>query len=238
MYKTKKQRVYEFILQLIQQENRQKGEKLISETQLSGQLAISRGIVRQATDQLIDEGLVYRLKGSGLYVGSQKLYTQTLYKPLSSFDEKAKERNVQAKRKVISIKLQKADKEISSDLKIREGVYVYHIKRLMYFNDLPIILEDFCMPTTLFPDIEVSRIEQSKYQYVELVTGRKVSESIQTLTPIISNDAEINQLMNIDNKTPVIQLKEISSLDDGVIFEVNISIMNTRYMEITQIAKR
>lgn len=238
MTKTKKQIAYEFILHLLQSSGLQKGEKAISETKLAEQLAISRGIIRQATDQLISEGRIYRVKGSGIYVGAQKLYSQTLYKPLSSFDEKARERNMQARRKILSVELKKADKEISSDLKIREGIYVYHIKRLMFFNELPIILEDFYMPTTLFPHIEISRIEQSKYQYVEMVTGKKVTESIQTLKPVIVEDPDIRQLMHIDNKAPMIQIREISALDDGTIFEVNTSIMNTSYMEITQIAKR
>lgn len=238
MTKTKKQTVYEFILQLIRGNGLQKGERIISETKLVEQLAISRGIVRQATDQLISEGWIYRVKGSGIYVGAQKLYTQTLYKPLSSFDEKARERNMQARRKILAIELKKANKEISSDLKIRENTYIYHIKRLMFFNELPIILEDFYMPTTLFPRIEVSQIEKSKYQYVETITGKKVTESIQTLKPVIIEDPYIQYMMNIDNKTPMIEIREVSSLDDGAIFEVNTSIMNTNYMEITQIAKR
>lgn len=238
MNKTKKQIVYESILQLIRKSEAQKGDKLISETKLVKQLSISRGIVRQATEQLIDEAMIYRVRGSGIYMGSQKLYTQTMYKSLSSFDEKAREKNMEARRKVIFIELKPADKDLASDLKIREGVYIYHIKRLMCFNETPIILEDFYMPTTLFPHIEVSKIEQSKYQYVEMHTGRKVTESIQNFKPVIVDDPEINKLMNIDNKTPMIQLKEVSSLSDGVVFEVNTSIMNTNYMEITQIAKR
>lgn len=238
MAKTKKQEVCEHIVRFIKNNQLSKGDKLGSESALAKQFNMSRMTIREATRTLIDEGLIYRVNGSGLFVGEPKLLKQTHYHELASFNERAKQQGMLAKRKVILINIEKPDEQIARELHLKTSDYVYHIIRLMKFNDIPITLEDFFMPVTMFPNLNVSIIEKSKYMYVEETTKQKVYESLQQLKPIIVEDDTVRSLLGLEYNQPVMCVREITYLKDGTPFEVNTSISNSNLIEINQVAKR
>ena len=45
------------------------GDRLMSEMELSEQFGVSRETIRHATGELVNEGLLTRVKGSGTYIG-------------------------------------------------------------------------------------------------------------------------------------------------------------------------
>ena len=238
MAKTKKQDVRDYIICSIKNNQLRKGDQLDSESALARQFHISRMTVRQATSELIDEGIIYRINGSGLFVGEPKLLRQTHYHELTSFNERAKSQGMTANRKVISINIEKADEKIARELNLKNSDYVYHIVRLMKFDDIPITIEDFFMPVSLFPNLNVSVLEESKYKYVENSTKRSVHESLQVLKPVIVEDKYVQHLLGLTPEQPVMCVREITYLIDGTPFEVNTSIFNSNFFEINQIAKR
>lgn len=62
--------VVDQLLQAIFDGQWQTGERLPNETQLAGQLAVSRATVREAVGVLVANGLLVRRQGSGTYVGA------------------------------------------------------------------------------------------------------------------------------------------------------------------------
>ncbi|MFA1563059.1 GntR family transcriptional regulator [Aliivibrio fischeri] len=235
---TKKEQLRHYIVSLIKDHKLNDNEKLGAESALSKQFGMSRTTVREVTQSLINDGLIYRINGSGLFVGKSKLIKQTHYHELTSFNDRAKQQGMTANRKVISINIEKPSEQIAQDLQLKASDYAYHIVRLMLFDEIPITLEDFFMPANMFPNLNISNIKESKYKYVESVTNRAVCESIQVLKPIIVQDKHIEQLLNLDLNQPVMHMREITYLDDGRPFEVNESIFNSKLIEINQVAKR
>lgn len=238
MAKTKKQDVCDYIVRFIKNNQLRKGDKLGSENALAKQFHMSRMTIRQATHELIEKGIIYRVNGSGLFVAEAKLVRQTHYHELTSFNERAKLQGMSANRKVISITIEKPDGKISRELNLKTSDYVYHIVRLMKFDDIPITIEDFFMPVSMFPDLNVPVIEESKYQYVEDSTKCSVDESIQVLQPIIVENEYVKNLLGLEPNQPVMCVREITYLSDGTPFEVNTSIFNSKFFEINQVAKR
>ena len=238
MTKTKKQEVCEHIVRLIKNNQLRKGDKLGSESAFAKQFNMSRMTIREATRALIEEGLIYRVNGSGLFVGESKLVKQTHYHELTSFNERAKQQGMAANRKVISINIETPNEQVAQDLHLKTSDYVYHIVRLMKFDDIPITIENFFMPVSMFPNLNVSIIEASKYKYVENTTKKSVHESIQVLKPIIVDDENIQHLLALDPNQPVMCIREVTYLNDGTPFEVNTSISNSKLIEMNQVAKR
>ena len=212
MSKTKKNIICDYILELIEDKVLIKGDKLGTESAFAKQFNMSRTTIRDATRELIDKGIICRRNGSGLFVSEPKLMEQIHYHQLSSFNERAKEQGMNANRKVISINIIKPEGKIYSELNIKEPDYVYHIVRLMKFDDIPITLENFFMPVSMFPNLDVSTLEKSKYKYVESVTGQRIKESIQVLKPIIIEDENIRSLLNLDKNQPVMCVREVGYL--------------------------
>ena len=68
----KSERVYHWLLSYIDENKLSENQKLPSENVLRRRLNVSRETVRVALDQLTQEGLIYRVQGSGTYVNKDQ----------------------------------------------------------------------------------------------------------------------------------------------------------------------
>ena len=68
----KSDQVYRWLLAYIDENKFSGNQRLPSENALCRKLGVSRETIRVAIDQLVAEGLVYKLKGSGTYFHQKK----------------------------------------------------------------------------------------------------------------------------------------------------------------------
>ena len=92
----------------------------------------------------------------------------------------------------------------------------------MCFDETPVALEHIHLPVNMFNSMEFSKLEVSKYAYIEEVTGKKVQLRDQHLTAINLTQAETLALLKLGAGDAVIQINETVFLDDGVPCEVNV----------------
>lgn len=74
----KSERVYRWLLEYIDENKFSGNQKLPSENALCRRLNVSRETVRVAMDHLVEEGLVYRVKGSGTYFHKDQAISREL----------------------------------------------------------------------------------------------------------------------------------------------------------------
>lgn len=74
----KSEQVYRWLLAYIDENKFSGNEKLPSENALCRRLSVSRETVRVAMDQLVREGLIYRVKGSGTYFHKEQAMSREL----------------------------------------------------------------------------------------------------------------------------------------------------------------
>lgn len=67
---SKYQQVIEWVKQNIADGTFREGDKLMSENEMSSRFGLSRQTIRRATGELVNQGLVTRIQGSGTYIGS------------------------------------------------------------------------------------------------------------------------------------------------------------------------
>ncbi len=72
----KSDQVYRWLLAYIDENKFSGNQRLPSENALCRKLGVSRETIRVAIDQLVAEGLVYKLKGSGTYFHREKVMTR------------------------------------------------------------------------------------------------------------------------------------------------------------------
>ena len=110
-----------------------------SEAELCRKYDISRTTVRLALRKLIDDGLLYTIKGKGTFVEEPKI-DQIMIK-IPDFYEDMAERGLRPDVKVLDIRTIEASQLISEKLLIPLNERVFRIKRLFLANDKPYILE-------------------------------------------------------------------------------------------------
>ncbi len=155
----------EYIKQLIESGILKPDEAIPSEREYSEQYQISRMTVRQALNNLVNDGYLYRQKGRGTFVNKQKV--EQKLQGLTSFTEDMKERGMVPSSRLISFEIIPAEPQLARKLDIKENTPVYEIKRVRMADNLPMALETTCLPANLVKGLTEEIINKSLYQHIE-----------------------------------------------------------------------
>lgn len=236
----KQKEVVDYILTKIKDDSLLPGDKLDTEISIAKNIGITRATVREATRILIEQQRIYRVKGSGLFVGSiGKSNHSGRFHALSPFDYQAQKQGHKGVRKLISVSIMRVPSpDIAQALRIKNSDQVYKILRLMCFDNIPVALENIHLPVSIFNSMEFSKLEVSKYSYIEQITGKKIQRRDQNLTAKNLTEPEILKLLNLSENDAVMEISETVFLDDGTPCEVNIAIINTRLFPLRQNTER
>jgi len=115
------------------------GDLIPSERDLSEQFGISRMTVRQALNELREEGLLRREQGRGTYVAEPKI-EQRLTR-LSGFTEDMKRRGLRSETRVLRQMWVEAPVPVSRALRISAGKQVVLLERLRMAEQEPMAIE-------------------------------------------------------------------------------------------------
>lgn len=237
----KQQKVINYITRLIEEKNLAAGEKIDTEVNIAKILDVTRTTVREATRHLLEEGLIYRVRKSGLHVGSfeRNINLTGKFNVISHFDYQAKKQGYKGSRKVLSASIIPVPNEqIANSLKLKRTDFVYKIVRLMFFDDIPVSIEFTLIPTYLFNQFEFSQLEISKFGYIEEMTGKKVKKRIQNIMAININDEKVEMPLQVEKNKALLKLEEITYLEDDIPCEHNVSYIKAEYHPIQYIIER
>ncbi|MFD1606175.1 GntR family transcriptional regulator [Oceanobacillus luteolus] len=204
------------IRQFIESEQLQPGDILPSEREFTEKYNISRMTVRQAINNLVSEGLLYRQKGKGTFIAEQK-FEQDL-SGLTSFSEDMKNRGFTPSNKLLHFQTITGNEQIAAILKISEEDAVYEIKRIRMANDEPVALETVYTPQRIVEDMTEQDISTSFYQHLENNLQLQIAYGKQSIEAALANEEEIKQL-RIKKGNPILLMKRTSFLQDDTPIE-------------------
>jgi len=192
------------------------GDPISSEREFSEKYDISRMTVRQAINNLVNEGILVRKRGKGTFVAEQKV-EQTL-SGLTSFSEDMRSRGLKPLTKILSFQQISSDKNIAAKLKIAEGVPVYEVSRLRLADESPMALEISYLPANIITDLTEDTVYASLYEYIENELNLQISHATQTLESSLAQKSECS-ILQIEEGDPVLLIERFSYLQNGEAFE-------------------
>jgi GntR family transcriptional regulator, mannosyl-D-glycerate transport/metabolism system repressor len=198
----------------IQSDNLDKDDAIPSEQKLSESFNVSRVTIRQAIKLLVDEGILYKVRGSGTYVKQPKI-EHDIYR-LQGFTEEMESLNHVPSNQVLEFSMQIPVEPIKERLNLKAEEKVFFIRRLRSGDGEPMILEETYMPVTLFPDLSVEVMTRSKYEYVEK-KGYKIKERQGEILPHIPSK-ELREILQMKDSS-CLAMNLCAYLEDGTIFE-------------------
>ena len=139
------------------------GESFPSERELAERYAVSRMTVRQALRHLRQENLIYHERGVGTFVANRKLDVHT--RNLNGFSEEMVSRGLVPSSRVLRLKRETADEQMTKDLDLRAGADVFHLERLRLADDEPMAFESTFLPAVICPELDkIDLAKHSLYQ--------------------------------------------------------------------------
>ncbi|WP_058302834.1 GntR family transcriptional regulator [Gorillibacterium timonense] len=180
-------------------------EMIPSERELSEQFEINRLTVRQAINELVQEGLLYRQRGVGTFVAMPKI-EQPLTK-LTNFSSDMHSRGLAPGAQVVSMEVIPASKPISMQLQIPEGEQVIELVRVRTANGEPLALERSYLVYELAHGLyEMNMENASLYQMLEDICGLKLVKALQTIEVSTARQDEAG-ILDIGQHDPVMLIE-------------------------------
>jgi GntR family transcriptional regulator len=192
----------------------QPGQQVPSEANLCKSFGVSRTVVRQALNELVNEGLLYRRKGKGAFVAEPKI-RESLVQKLTGFYQDMVDRGFAPITKVLEMKVVSASNMLAEQLNLTVGEQVMKIDRLRFVNGEPIVYVTTYLPYAACPALLNENLtNQSLYAILEEKFGLQIVRGRRTLEAMAANDQDA-KLLRITAGSPIVLLKSVSYLKDG-----------------------
>lgn len=188
------------------QQTMQPHEALPGERELGQAFDVSRVTVRRALMRLADDGLVYRIQGSGTYVSETGMVSKSLH--LASFSDDMRERGLTPSAVVLGVETVAAEVDVAGDLRIPPGSAVVHLRRLRLANQVPMALEEVHIPEHLVPGLEHEDLRTSLYEIMRTRYGVSIERALQRIRAVVVNQSEADQL-NIAPYSPGLLVRRV-----------------------------
>ncbi|OQM46138.1 phosphonate metabolism transcriptional regulator PhnF [Anoxybacillus sp. UARK-01] len=205
------------IKEMIEKGQLQPGEMIPSEREWSERYDISRMTVRQAINNLVNDGYLVRQRGKGTFVATKKI--EQPLKGLTSFSEDMRARGMEPGTKVLSFGTIPASSSLAGQLHVSEEEEVYEVRRLRLADQLPIALEIAYVPCSLVPHLTEEIVSGSFYEFIEQKQLLTIRSATQILEASVARKVEAD-LLQIKEGAPVLLIQRNSYLENGQPLEV------------------
>ena len=199
------------ILKKIQSGEFAQGSLIPSERDLGENLNISRMTVRQALNQLVTEGVLYREKGRGTFVIKSKIEQRNIM----SFSEIVIKKGLVPTTKVLHFSKEQTSEDIRNILDLKDDETVYIIKRLRLANGIPVGIEEEFIPQKYCPDIEKHDLTASLYKLIKDEYNYVIS-CVDNVIEASRPSKEEREQLNISINTPVLKIAGINYTDQNL----------------------
>lgn len=199
------------------------GDMIPSENQLIEEYNISRNTVKKALENLVQDGLLYRVQGKGTFVSRPK-FEQSLA-GFYSFSKVMRDRGLAPKDVIKSIEKVKVKSSIAKQLQLKEDEFVFELKRIRYAQGEPMIFETSYLPEKHFPGLTKEKIENnSLYDLMQQEYGIFVTNAKETFEPVLIRAYE-SQFLDVKEGYPALLLDRTAYDSSGVPVEICRSIV-------------
>ncbi|MCY9002467.1 GntR family transcriptional regulator [Peribacillus frigoritolerans] len=194
----------------------QQGEKLPSLDTLMTQFEVSKSTITKSLDLLEKKGIVFQVRGSGIFVRRHKrkgyislLSNQGFKKSLEDF---------QITSEVIELDVRKPTKEAALNLNMELEDDVYYVKRVRYINGQTLCLEESYFNKSIITYLNNEIISESIFNYIAEGLGLKIGFSDTFLQVDKLTDEEAKYL-KLKKEDPKLYVESVFHLNNGQPFD-------------------
>lgn len=215
------EKIRESIMERIRSNELKEGDMIPTEMQLSEQFMVSRPTVRRALNDLVNEGYLRRVKGTGTFVTKPKIL-QEYTKFIESYQAEMEKKSYSVKTVVIETSQIRADDFLSQKLQVKAGEQLYCLKRLRFLlpsiDERPVLFTTVYIPTKLFPELfHYNYEERSLYQVLD-ENGLLIKRAVREIE-IQFSDRYVSRYLQIKEGSPVFLISTVSRLEDERVIE-------------------
>jgi GntR family transcriptional regulator len=195
----------ELILGLLEEGGLPVDAPIPSERELCQSYGLSRMTVRQAVDQLVSEGRLYRVPGKGTFVARPKI---DMPLRLVSFTEDMRARGLVPGSRELDRRSVRAGSHLARAFGLEAGAEVYVVERLRTADGEPMAIERSHIPAVLAPGL-LDRPLTSLYDVLASVYGVEFDAGEQTIEAAIADPSDA-KVLGVPRGSAVLRMEQRS----------------------------
>ena len=192
------------------------GDMIPSETELAARYKVTRMTVRQAINNLLVDGYIYRHKGRGTFVTFNKREMQEKT-PFFSFANEMKDVNGTLSTTVLKYEVAKADEIIALRLQMKTDDPIYYIERLRHADNTPLVYERVYLPFNMYHGLEEETFRGSFHDYVQNELNWKIRNCVRAIEAR-GVTKRVAELLHQKEGEPSLYMSSVTYLDNGRAF--------------------
>lgn len=203
-------------------------DRLPTTEELCDLYQVSKITVKKAMDELELRGLVARRRGSGTFVkgvvplGKSAPTGWSMSSQMTGFKNEILGAGHVPSTKVVEFSVEHPNEAEAEALGLDSDEFVYRICRVRLSDGVPQVIEHTWMPINVIPNLRMSHLEDSIYNYIEQDLGLKIASAHRTAEAVGVSEEEA-PLLQVEPGTPCLEVEQVGFLDDGVPFEYSVS---------------
>ncbi|WP_263707767.1 GntR family transcriptional regulator [Shouchella tritolerans] len=203
------------IQQDIENNDLPQGTKLPVLETLMSQYKASKSTVIKALSLLERKGLVYQVRGSGIFVRRRNRKGYISFSN-HGFSDELREFDITSK--VLDLEIRKPLAEVASNLKINPEDDVYYVKRIRYINGQTLCLEESYYNKEIVTYLNNEIATGSIFDYISNALGAKIGFSDLYMHIQKLNESEA-QFLGLQKGDPKLFVETIFYLNNGQPFD-------------------
>jgi GntR family transcriptional regulator len=203
------QQIKALLLQSLQGGEWKPGESIPSELELAGRFRVSQGTVRKAIDELATENLLVRRQGKGTFVATHA-EEQIQYRFLRLAPDEGPPTGMA--RHFLDCRRMRAPAEVARALGLKAGEPALLVRRTLWRNDVPVVLDEIWLPATLFKGLTAERLAQyagPMYGLFETEFGVRMIRAEEKIRAVAADDATA-VLLHVPTGSPLLSVERLS----------------------------
>ena len=190
------------------------GDRMPSEAELIAAYGVSRITVRQAFDLLVNDGLVYRRRGSGTFVAVRSVEPGS--NRIISFTEEMEQRGMHPETRLLAARLEPADANTALKLDIEPGAELAVLERLRLADGVPMRMERSHLVHRLCPGVIEGDYAGTSLQRTLLERyGIRLARANQAVQ-MVAADKGIAHTLSVPPGTPLFYIERVSFRQAGI----------------------
>jgi GntR family transcriptional regulator of bglA len=212
----KYQQIAAEIEKYIEENALQQGHKLPVLEALMTRFEVSKSTITKSLDLLEKKGVVFQVRGSGIFVRRHKRNGYISLLSNQGFKKDLEDFNVTSK--VIELEVKKPTKEAANNLNIKLDDDIYYVKRVRYINGQTLCLEESYYNKSIITYLNKEIVSESIFDYIREGLGLKIGFSDVYFHVDMLNEEEAEYL-DLKKGSPKLHLETIFHLTNGQPFD-------------------
>ena len=175
-------------------------QRVSSEHELVQRYSVSRGTVKQAMQDLVYEGLLYRVQGKGTFVAPARISRS--FDRLPTFTNDVLAQGFKPVYRTLFFGRINAGSPVSDKLMVIPGTEVIRYKRLMSVDGEPMAVICSYLRSDVFPDFQASDIGESLYESL-LKKYNTIPTSVEDTYSIVRATSKTADLLGVEKSDPL-----------------------------------